>query len=61
MIKDLLLPVTDGGVALQLAATAVMGPLALVALVRRGERDIAWLVAGLLVLGLAFAGFRSLH
>lgn len=61
MINDLLLPGTDGAVALQLAATALMGPLAVAALLRRGQRDLAWLVAGLVAIWLAFAGFRSLH
>ena len=61
MIKELLLPATDGAVALQLAASAVIGPVAITMLIRRGRRDVAWLVAGLLVVWLAFAGFRSLH
>lgn len=61
MIEDLLLPETDGAVALQLAATVLVGPLAVAALVRHGQRDLAWLVAGLVAIGLAFAGFRSLH
>lgn len=60
-MKDLLLPGSDGGVAVQLAATALLGPLALALLIRRGQHDIAWVVGGVLVLWLAFAGFRSLH
>ena len=61
MIKELLLPRSDGAVAIQLAATAVVGPLALTLLIRRGQRDVAWLVGGVLVLWFAFAGFRLLH
>lgn len=61
VIKDLLLPGTDGMVAIQLAAAAFGGPLALALLIRRGRRDAAWLVGGVLMLWLAFAGFRTLH
>lgn len=61
VIKDLLLPGSDGAVAIQLAATALVGPLALWLLIRRGQRDVAWLVGGVLMLWLAFTGFRSLH
>ncbi len=61
MVKELLLPGSDGAVALQLAATALVGPLAIIMLARRGQRDVAWLVAGLLAIWLAFVGFRSLH
>jgi hypothetical protein len=61
VIKELLLPRSDGAVAVQLAATARVGPLALALLIRRVQRDVAWLVGGVLVLWLAFAGFRSRH
>lgn len=60
-MKELLLPTSDAAVAVQLAATAVIGPVALLMLLRRGQRDIAWAVGGLVVLWLAFAAFRSLH
>lgn len=61
MIKDFLLPETDGLVAIQLAATILAGSGTLVILILRGQRDIAWLVAGSLAMWLAFAGFRALH
>ncbi|MCA1674009.1 MAG: hypothetical protein LC799_18025 [Actinobacteria bacterium] len=61
MIKSLLLPGTDGGVALQLAATALVGPLAVASLARRGYPDRAWLVAGIVTMWVAWMGVRSLH
>lgn len=61
MLKELLLPNTDGAVALQLAATFIAGPSAVIALVRHGKTDLAWLTGGAVTLWLAFAAFRSLH
>lgn len=61
MIKGLLLPGADGAVALQLAATALVGPLAVAALVQRGYPDRAWLVAGIVTMWVAWMGFRALH
>lgn len=61
MIKELLLPGSDGTVAVQLAATALVGPLAVALLIRRGQHEVAWLVGGVLVVWLAFLGLRSLH
>ncbi len=61
MLKDLLLPNSDGAVALQLAATLTAGPLGVIALARYGKPDLAWLAGGALTLWLAFTAFRSLH
>lgn len=59
-MKDLLLPSTDGGVWIQVAATIVVAP-ALLVVVSKKQRDVAWLTAGLVALWVAFMGFRALH
>lgn len=60
-MRGLLLPESDGAVALQLVVTLIVGPLIVTGLVRYGKQDVAWLAGGVLTLWLAFAAFRSLH
>jgi len=61
MIAAFLLPGTDGGVAVQLIATLLVGPTAIVMLAKRNHSDLAWLATGVLVLWMGFMGFRALH
>ena len=60
MIRDLLLPRTDAGVALQ-AAIAVVAMGVIWWSVRRSRREIRIFVAGLTVLVVAAFGLRALH
>lgn len=59
VIRDVLLPRTDGGVAAQLVGLVVLGGLALVA-VRRSHEGVL-MVVGLIVLIAGFFGLRMLH
>ncbi len=59
-MKDLLLPATDSGVWIQVAATVVVALVLLVAMSKR-QRDLGWLTAGAIALWIAFLGFRALH
>ncbi len=61
VLRDLLLPQTDSGVGFQLAVTLLAGPAILVVLLRRGRRDEAVFVGGLLMMWLAVMGVRALH
>ncbi len=58
---DFILPRTDAGVLVQLIALSVVGGPLLYLTVRRGNRDMAWFVGGLLVFFLGFFAFRSAH
>ncbi len=59
-MKEFLLPSSDGGVLVQVVATAVVAPIVLV-LVARRHRDLAWLTGGVTALWIALIGFRALH
>lgn len=61
VFRDLLLPRTDGVVAVQLVVTLLVGPTILVVLLRTGRRDEAVFVGGLLMMWLAVMGIRALH
>ena len=56
---DLLLPSTDGGVAIQLAMWAAISAVAL--LTARRNKDLRLLVIGLSVLALGLMGIRAIH
>ena len=58
-MKDLILPRTDAGVAVQLVVL-VLAYLGAVALLRR-QRDWLLLATGVAVLTLGFFGVRALH
>lgn len=58
---DLILPRTDAGVLVQLIALVLVGSPLLYLTVRRGNREMAWFVGGLLVFLLGFFAFRSAH
>lgn len=59
-MKSFLLPGTDGGVAIQFVATAIVAPIVLL-LVGRKQRDLAWLAGGVVALWIAFIAYRALH
>lgn len=59
MLRDLLLPATDGGVYAQAVGLAVVTVLALV-LVRR-NRDLVVFVVGVAVFTAALMALRTLH
>lgn len=56
---DLLLPRTDGGVAVQIAIAAVILVAAFV--VVRHDRDLRLAVGGLAVMAAAWFGLRAVH
>lgn len=58
---EILLPRTDGGVALQIVMTVVLLPAILYWLVRSGRKDGAWAVAGIGTMWIAFTAMRTLH
>lgn len=59
MVRDLLLPTTDGGVYAQAAGLVVVTAVALV-LVRR-NRDLVVFVTGVAVLTAALMALRTVH
>ena len=59
-MKEFLLPGTDGGVAIQVVATAIVAPIVLILLVRK-QRDLAWFAGGVAALWIAFIAYRALH
>lgn len=58
-VRDLMLPTTDAGVAIQLALVGVMGLLGW--LVLRRNRDARLFVFGATLFGLGLIGLRALH
>jgi len=58
-VLDLLLPSTDGGVAVQLAVWATISVGAI--LVSMRNKDLRLLVIGLSVLALGLMGIRAIH
>lgn len=58
---ELLLPRTDAGAFVQLAAVLGVGAPLLVWVVRRGFREWAWLLGGLMVFVLGFFALRTVH
>lgn len=61
MTKDLLLPSTDAGVAIQVAVTAVLAPLVVASFIRRRRSDLAWLTSGVVGMWIAFMALRTIH
>ena len=59
MIRDLLLPATNGGVYAQVVGLVVVTAVALV-LVRR-DRDLVVFVAGVAIFTASLMGLRTLH
>jgi hypothetical protein len=55
------LPRTDLAALVEIVAVVVVGVPLWAVLVRRGAREAAWLVGGLVVFALGFFGLRSLH
>lgn len=61
LILEVLLPRTDRGVLFQTLVTLLIAPLPLIALVRQGKREAAWLLAGVITMWVALLGLRTLH
>lgn len=61
MIRSLLLPRTDAGVAVQVIATLIMAPAIVIALVRRKRTDAAWLAGGFIAMWISVMALRTLH
>lgn len=61
MIRSLLLPRTDAGVAVQVVATVILAPVLVITLVRWGRTDAAWLAGGVVALWTAVMALRVLH
>lgn len=59
IVVEVLLPRTDAGVAAQVVVTVVVAALALW-LVRR-NRELAWFVAGVTFIWVAFMALRTVH
>jgi len=58
---EILLPRTDGGVAVQIVLAALLVPAFSYFLIRSGHPDGAWLAVGLGTIWIAFMALRSLH
>lgn len=56
-----LLPHTDAGAFVQLLVVLAVGLVSLVALVRRGAVQVAWLVGGIMMMVIGFFALRTIH
>ncbi|MEM9041407.1 MAG: hypothetical protein AAGD33_16040 [Actinomycetota bacterium] len=54
-------PATDAGVVVQFIVTVVIGSSVAALLLRRGEREVAWLAVGITTLLVGWYGLRGLH
>lgn len=60
-MTEFFLPRTDAGVAVQIAATLVIGLPAVAFLAHRRLTELVWFVGGLVLLLLGVFAFRAVH